>query len=112
MRIFKCNALISRDNFIDIKNNLEKQLGEKICLLDYQTDLVSNNDFEIWTYDDFLKYQIIKLHKGDIDLIKDMWEKQSKGFNFVIKYNLPNNSIGIYSVPYFNKLIERGEEIG
>lgn len=69
-----------------------------------------DNRYEIWSRIDLIEHRISK--GCDMNKALDSWNKNSKGFNFVVAMYIEGiNDYMVYSVPYFNERILGGQQI-
>lgn len=108
--IFRSKRKLSDKECIKIKEALKCDAKEGMILLPDDIEVVGNNDYQIWTKGEYIKY-ISCRRKVSKEIINRSWKRVSKGYNFVIAiYRQDIKDYYLFSVEYFNSLFAEKQE--
>lgn len=102
--IFRSKRKLSDEERIKTKEALKDDAKEGIIVLPDYIEVVGNNDYQVWSKGEYIKYILTKggARSGTLDI---KWKKVSKGYNFIIAiYREEIKDYDLLSVEYFNRL--------
>ena len=102
--IFRSKRKLSDEERVKTKEALKDDAKEGIIVLPDYIEVVGNNDYQVWSKGEYIKYMLTKgaVRSGTLDI---RWKKVSKGYNFIIAiYREEIKGYDLLSVEYFNRL--------
>lgn len=102
--IFRSKRKLSDEERIKTKEALKDDAKEGIIVLPDYIEVVGNNDYQVWSKGEYIKYMLTKgeVRSRTLDI---RWKKVSKGYNFIIAiYREEIKDYDLLSVEYFNRL--------